>query len=62
VLTTAPQGGFGIIFCRFRLVRRYGVPVLNMLSFWTFVAFVCIIAAFFVTAERRCMVGRDMRH
>jgi heme/copper-type cytochrome/quinol oxidase subunit 1 len=37
-------------------------PVLNMLSFWTtFVAFVVMVAAFFVRAARRCMDGRDIR-
>src|SRR5712664_1306155 len=51
VLTTAPQSGFG----NFMLPIQIGAPdmafpVLNMLSFWTtFVAFVVILAAFFVT-------------
>src|SRR6202522_4390190 len=51
VLTTAPQGGFGNYFLPIHIgAPDMAFPVLNMLSFWTtFVAFVCIIAAFFVT-------------
>jgi cytochrome c oxidase subunit 1 len=51
VLTTAPQGGFGNYFLPIQIgAPDMAFPVLNMLSFWTtFVAFVCIIAAFFVT-------------
>src|SRR3990170_34359 len=51
VLTTAPQGGFG----NFALPIQIGAadmafPFLNMMSFWvTFVSFVVMIAAFFVT-------------
>jgi len=42
-------GGFGNYFCRFRLVRRTWLPVLNMLSFWTtFLGFIVMLAAFFV--------------
>ena len=50
VLTTAPQGGFGNYFLPIQIgAPDMAFPVLNMLSFWTtFVAFVCIIAAFFV--------------
>jgi len=51
VLTTAPQGGFGNYFLPIQIgAPDMAFPVLNMLSFWTtFVAFVVIIAAFFVT-------------
>src|SRR5215813_11424132 len=51
VLTTAPQGGFGNYFLPIQIgAPDMAFPVLNMLSFWTtFVAFVAIIAAFFVT-------------
>jgi cytochrome c oxidase subunit 1 len=51
VLTTAPQGGFGNYFLPIQIgAPDMAFPVLNMLSFWTtFVAFVCIIAAFFVS-------------
>jgi cytochrome c oxidase subunit I len=51
VLTTAPQGGFGNYFLPIQIgAPDMAFPVLNMLSFWTtFVAFVTIIAAFFVT-------------
>jgi cytochrome c oxidase subunit I len=50
VLTTAPQGGFGNYFLPIQIgAPDMAFPVLNMLSFWTtFVAFVIIIAAFFV--------------
>ncbi|MGD0758330.1 MAG: cbb3-type cytochrome c oxidase subunit I [Candidatus Sulfotelmatobacter sp.] len=50
VLTTAPQGGFGNYFLPIQIgAPDMAFPVLNMLSFWTtFVAFVVIIAAFFV--------------
>src|SRR5215472_14376771 len=44
VLTTAPQGGFG------NYVLPIQIGVLDMLSFWTtFVGFITIIAAFFVS-------------
>src|SRR4029077_10296549 len=50
VLTTAPQGGFGNYFLPIQIgAADMAFPRLNMLSFWvTFLAFVCIIAAFFV--------------
>jgi len=51
VLTTAPQGGFGNYFLPIQIgAPDMAFPVLNMLSFWTtFVGFLVIIAAFFVT-------------
>jgi cytochrome c oxidase subunit 1 len=51
VLTTAPQGGFGNYFLPIQIgAPDMAFPVLNMLSFWTtFVGFVVIVAAFFVT-------------
>jgi cytochrome c oxidase subunit 1 len=51
VLTTAPQGGFGNYFLPIQIgAPDMAFPVLNMLSFWTtFVAFIVILAAFFVT-------------
>ena len=51
VLTTAPQGGFGNYFLPIQIgAPDMAFPVLNMLSFWTtFVAFVVLVAAFFVT-------------
>src|SRR5215468_530370 len=51
VLTTAPQGGFGNYVLPIQIgAPDMAFPVLNMLSFWTtFVAFIVIIAAFFVT-------------
>jgi cytochrome c oxidase subunit I len=50
VLTTAPQSGFGNYFLPIQIgAPDMAFPRLNMLSFWvTFVAFVCLIAAFFV--------------
>jgi cytochrome c oxidase subunit 1 len=50
VLTTAPQSGFGNYFLPIQIgAPDMAFPVLNMLSFWTtFVAFVVMIAAFFV--------------
>jgi len=51
VLTTAPQGGFGNYFLPIQIgAPDMAFPVLNMLSFWTtFVAFMVMLAAFFVT-------------
>jgi len=51
VLTTAPQGGFGNYFLPIQVgAPDMAFPVLNMLSFWTtFVAFMVMLAAFFVT-------------
>jgi len=51
VLTTAPQGGFGNYVLPIQIgAPDMAFPVLNMLSFWTtFVGFIVIIAAFFVT-------------
>jgi cytochrome c oxidase subunit I len=50
VLTTAPQSGFGNYFLPIQIgAPDMAFPVLNMLSFWTtFLAFVVMIAAFFV--------------
>jgi len=50
VLTTAPMGGFGNYFLPIQIgARDMAFPRLNMMSFWvTFVAFLVIIAAFFV--------------
>ena len=51
VLTTAPLSGFGNYFLPIQIgARDMAFPVLNMLSFWvTFVAFVVMMAALFVT-------------
>src|SRR6476619_2939130 len=51
VLTTAPQSGFGNYFLPIQIgAPDMSFPVLNMLSFWTtFIAFMVILAAFFVT-------------
>jgi len=51
VLTTAPQSGFGNYFLPIQIgAPDMAFPVLNMLSFWTtFVAFIVMLAAFFVT-------------
>ena len=72
VLTTAPQGGFGNYFLPIQIgAADMAFPRLNMLSFWvTFLAFVAILAAFFVpggapisgwTGYRRSAVGRNHR-
>ncbi len=51
VLTTAPQGGFGNYVLPIQIgAPDMAFPVLIMLSFWTtFVGFVVILAAFFVS-------------
>src|SRR3979490_2309399 len=51
VLTRGPQGGFGNYFLPIQIgAPDMAFPVLNMLSFWTtFVGFIVILAAFFVT-------------
>ena len=51
VLTTAPQSGFGNFVLPIQIgAADMAFPVLNMLSFWvTFVGFLVILAAFFVT-------------
>ncbi|MEE9235335.1 MAG: cbb3-type cytochrome c oxidase subunit I [Candidatus Acidoferrales bacterium] len=51
VLTTAPQSGFGNYFLPIQIgAPDMAFPRLNMLSFWfTFLAFVVLVAAFFVT-------------
>src|SRR5579859_5154356 len=51
VLTTAPQGGFGNYMLPIQIgAPDMAFPVLNMLSFWTtFVGFIVILAAFFVS-------------
>jgi hypothetical protein len=63
VLTTAPQGGFGNYFLPIQIgAPDMAFPVLNMLSFWTtFVAYIVMLAAFFVSVERRFTAGRDTR-
>ncbi|HXW17559.1 MAG TPA: cbb3-type cytochrome c oxidase subunit I [Candidatus Acidoferrales bacterium] len=50
VLTTAPQAGFGNYFLPIQIgAADMAFPHINMLSFWvTFLAFVALIAAFFV--------------
>ena len=50
VLTVAPQSAFGNYFLPIQIgAPDMAFPKLNMLSFWlTFIAFVCMIAAFFV--------------
>jgi cytochrome c oxidase subunit 1 len=50
VLTTAPQSGFGNYFLPIQIgAPDMAFPRINMLSFWvTFLAFVCMVAAFFV--------------
>jgi cytochrome c oxidase subunit 1 len=50
VLTTAPQSGFGNYFLPIQIgAADMAFPRINMLSFWvTFLAFVALIAAFFV--------------
>src|ERR1700747_40421 len=51
VLTTAPPGGFGNYFLPIQIgAPDMAFPVLNMMSFWTtFLGFVVILAAFFVS-------------
>src|SRR5271170_1639857 len=50
VLTTAPQSGFGNYFLPIQIgAADMAFPVINMMSFWvTFLAFVALVAAFFV--------------
>ena len=50
VLTTVPMGGFGNYFLPLQIgAPDMAFPTINMLSFWTtFVAFVVMVAAFFV--------------
>jgi cytochrome c oxidase subunit 1 len=50
VLTVAPQSAFGNYFLPIQIgAPDMAFPKLNMLSFWlTFIAFLCMIAAFFV--------------
>jgi cytochrome c oxidase subunit I len=59
VLTTAPQSGFGNYFLPIQIgAPDMAFPTLNMLSFWTtFVAFVVLIAAFFVGAPLHGWTG-----
>src|SRR5438445_460538 len=59
VLTTAPQGGFGNYFPPIQIgAPDMAFPTLNMLSFWTtFVAFVVLVAAFFVGAPLHGWTG-----
>src|SRR5437870_9121170 len=59
VLTTAPQGGFGNYFLPIQIgAPDMAFPTLNMLSFWTtFVAFVVLVAAFFVGAPLHGWTG-----
>src|SRR2546430_12825236 len=54
VLTTAPQGGFGNYVLPIQIgAPDMAFPVLNMLSFsTTFLGFLVLIAAFFVTGAR----------
>jgi cytochrome c oxidase subunit I len=50
VLTTAPQSGFGNYFLPIQIgAADMAFPRINMMSFWvTFLAFVALVAAFFV--------------
>src|SRR5437588_5245366 len=59
VLTTAPQSGFGNYFLPIQIgAPDMAFPTLNMLSFWTtFVAFVVLVAAFFVGAPLHGWTG-----
>src|SRR5713226_8725253 len=59
VLTTAPQGGFGNYVLPIQIgAPDMAFPTLNMLSFWTtFVAFVVLVAAFFVGAPLHGWTG-----
>src|SRR5437016_6057813 len=59
VLTSAPQGGFGNYFLPIQIgAPDMAFPTLNMLSFWTtFVAFVVLVAAFFVGAPLHGWTG-----
>jgi cytochrome c oxidase subunit I len=59
VLTTAPQSGFGNYFLPIQIgAPDMAFPTLNMLSFWTtFVAFVVLLAAFFVGAPLHGWTG-----
>src|SRR5215470_14689518 len=62
VLTTAPQSGFGNYFLPIQIgAADMAFPVLNMLSFWTtFVAFVVMLAALFVTSGPGQAIGSAM--
>jgi cytochrome c oxidase subunit I len=59
VLTTAPQSGFGNYFLPIQIgAPDMAFPTLNMLSFWTtFLAFVILLAAFFVGAPLHGWTG-----
>jgi len=63
VLTTAPQGGFGNYFLPIQIgAADMAFPVINMLSFWvTFLAYVVMLSAFFVTGERHFTAGPAIR-
>ncbi len=64
VLTNAPFAGFGNYFLPIQVgAEDMAFPRFNMMSFWTtFVAFLVLIAAFFVQTGRRFRVGLLMPH